>query len=323
MKKPFFAAFALALGVTLAGCVFINLPHVEPPAEKVIGGQGPDKVAVIDISGVIDDEGEKNLLGSETGVNITARVREELGLAMEDKAVAALILRINTPGGAVTTCDIINHEITEWKKRKKAPVVAELMDIAASGGYYVAAAADRIIAHPTTVTGSIGVVAFNVNASGLMDKIGITDQTIKSGVNKDIGSPMRPMSDAERKILQSVIDDMYERFLDRIIEGRPGAGFKKEALRAIADGRIYTAPQALDLKLIDAIGYMDDAVSEAKQAAHIKDATVITYSAPSSYKNNLYSSLAQPMPSTVNLVNIDGGALRHRFGMSFMYMWRP
>lgn len=305
----------------LTGCVFVNLPAVQPLVEKNIGGKGADKILLVDISGVITDEGDKNLLGSETGVNITARVREELSMAAEDRSIKAVVLRINSPGGAVTTCDIISHELAAFKKKRNIPVVAELMDVAASGGYYIAVSADRIIAHPMTVTGSIGVVAYSVNASGLMEKLGVADQTIKSGANKDIGSPLRPMSADEREILQSVINEMYERFLDRITEGRPG--MNKDELRALADGRIYTAGQALKLGLIDSIGYLDDAIEAAKAAAGIKDATVVTYAARSDYRNNIYSAMSPEPPASASLVNIDAGFLKHSFGMSFMYLWMP
>jgi len=307
--------------VVFAGCVSINLPTVQPLVEKGIGGRGADKVLLIDISGVITDEADSNMLGVETGMNITARVREELTMASEDKSVKAVVLRINSPGGAVTTCDIISHEIEAFKKKRDIPVVAELMDVAASGGYYIAVSADKIIAHPMTVTGSIGVVAYSVNASGLMEKLGVADQTIKSGANKDIGSPLRPMSQDEREILQSVINEMYERFLDKITAGRPG--LKRQELRRIADGRIYTAKQALHFGLIDSVGYLDDAIEVAKAAAHIKDARLVTYAPHSSYRNNIYSGMSPESREQAGLVNIDTGFLKRSFGMSFMYLWMP
>ncbi len=310
-----FAAFFLS------GCVFVSLPGVEPLKEKTIAGAGADKVLVIDVSGMITGDEDKNMLGAQAAPNIAARIKEELNLAIEDRHVKAVVLRINTPGGAVTTCDIISHEISQFKKKKNIPVIAELMDVAASGGYYIAVSADRIIAHPTTVTGSIGVVAYNVNASGLMEKIGLTDQTIKSGDKKDMGSPLRPMTEEDKLILKTVIDGLYDRFLDVILEGRKGAGFTKPELKKIADGRIFSAAQALDLKLIDSIGYLEDAVDAAKKAAGIKEARVITYSPPASYRNNVYSSMGGA--PTVNLVYIDADSMMKRFGMKFVYMWMP
>lgn len=316
MKKAF--RLLIFLSIFLSGCVVISLPKTEPLIEKVIGGEGDAKVLLIDISGVITDaDRDKGLFSTKQ--NMTARIKEELDRASVDEDVKAVILRIDSPGGAVTTSDIIAHEIKKFKDRKKIPVIAELMDVAASGGYYIAVASDRIIAHPTTVTGSIGVVAFSVNASGLLEKVGIANQTIKSGDKKDIGSPLRPMTADERIILQSIIDDLYERFLDIVMDGRKGS-FTRDELKTIADGRVFTARQALDLKLIDEIGYLDDAVEAAKSRAGIKEARLITYALPRSYRNNIYSHL-EDLPVSINLVNIDASSFTGRLGMSFMYLW--
>ncbi|MBI2413343.1 MAG: signal peptide peptidase SppA [Deltaproteobacteria bacterium] len=316
MKKAL--RLLLILSIFLGGCVMITLPTAEPLTEKVIGGEGASKILLIDISGVITDSDKKDGLFSSKQ-NMTARIKEELDKASEDDDVKAVVLRIDSPGGAVTTSDIIAHEIKKFKDRKKVPVIAELMDVAASGGYYIAAASDRIIAHPTTVTGSIGVVAFSVNASGLLEKIGIANQTIKSGDKKDIGSPLRPMTPDEKAVLQSIIDDLYERFLDVVMDGRKGS-FTRDELKTIADGRVFTARQALDLKLIDEIGYLDDAIEAAKSKADVKEARVVTYAHPRSYRNNIYSHL-EDLPMTVNLVNIDAGSFTGRLGVSFMYLW--
>lgn len=316
MMKNLFKLLTI-LTLFLGGCVFISLPRVEPLAEKVVEGKGDYKVLLIDISGIISEDDSANILGQRTPT-LVSRIKEELDLASKDPYIKGLVLRINTPGGSVTTCDIINYEIKKFKKNKNVPVVAELMDVAASGGYYIASAADAVIAHPTTVTGSIGVIAYSVNASGLMEKIGITNQTIKSGELKDIGSPLRPMTEEERKILLGVINGMYERFLDVIIEGR--GSLDRNELRKLADGRIFNAKQALDLKLIDSIGYMDDAIFTAKRKAGLKEATVVTYAQPRSYKNNIYSEGPQ-FPAEVNLIKVD--SLSKRFGMNFMYIWMP
>ena len=307
------------LAIALTGCVSINLPSVQPLTEKVVAGVGEAKILLIDISGIIKDEESANIFG-QSKPNLTARIKEELELAAKDDDVKALVLRINTPGGPVTTSDIISHEIENFKKKRKVPVVAELMDVAASGGYYIASSADRIIAHPTTVTGSIGVIAISVSASGLMEKIGITNQTIKSGPMKDIGSPLKPMTEEERRVLQSVIDNMYENFLDRVMLGRTNS-FTRDELRKIADGRVYTAAQAKDLKLVDSIGYLDDAIDWAKQAAGVKEARVVTYAAPRAYRNNIYS-MAEPAPAGINIINIEAG-IPKRAGMEFMYIWLP
>lgn len=314
--------FGLLIAVIflLPGCIVVNFPGVQPMVEKTVEGKGESKIVLMEVSGIISDDQTTNIFGVETKASLTASMKEQLELAAADKNVKGIILRINTPGGAVTTCDIINHEIKNLKKKRgDIAVVSELMDVAASGGYYIAASTDKIIAHPTTVTGSIGVIAYNLNASGLLDKIGIADQTIKSGAKKDIGSPLRPMTEDERKILQSVINGMYERFLDVIVDGRK---IEKEELRKIADGRIYTAGQALNLKLIDGIGYLDDSIELVKKQAGIKEAKVVTYAQPKAYKNNIYSSIEPRLPASLSMINIDTG-LSKKFGMSFMYLWEP
>ncbi|GMR04749.1 MAG: signal peptide peptidase SppA [Thermodesulfobacteriota bacterium] len=311
----------LLMNFLLTGCVFIKLPVAGPLAEKVIGGQGRAKIAVIDISGVIKSGDHRKVLSLKKGPGIVARIKEELDLASKDPDVKALILRINSPGGSVTPSDIINHEIKAFKKDKKIPVVAHLMDTAASGAYYIAVASDVIVAQPTTVTGSIGVISFNIKATGLMEKIGIENRTLKSGPKKDMGSSLREMTGEERKILQSIIDELYGRFLDVVVEGRKA--FKgREDLKTIADGRVYTAKQALKLNLIDSIGYMDDAIEEAKKLAGVEEARIITYAPTGSYKNNMYSMGGMAVPE-INLVNIDAGPLAGMPGIQFMYLWMP
>jgi protease-4 len=219
-----------------------------------------------------------------------ARVREELQKAEEDDDVKALIVRINSPGGTITASDLIYREIDTFKSRRKIPVVAVTMDVAASGGYYAALAADTIFALPTTVTGSIGVIMLTVNAQGLMEKIGVAPMAIKSGEMKDAGSPFRPLTAQERAVFQSVIDDMYGRFVALIVRSRK---IPDERVRAFADGRIYTAEQAKALGLVDEIGYMDAVVAAARKAAGVDEARVISVPAP---KDTAPTYLAAPAP---------------------------
>ncbi len=306
----------------LAGCVVVPLPGVEPLEEKVISGTGRDKILMLDISGVLRDRRGKNILGTETSRTMTARVREELEMARGDGRIKALLLRINTPGGHVTTADIIYHEIEAYKKETGVPVVAELMEVAASGGYYIASAADVIVAQPTGITGSIGVVAYKLNAEGLLDKIGISDRTIKSGEKKDMGSPLREMTGEEREIFQSIIDELYERFLTVVYNGRKGA-IEMDRLREMSDGRVYTAKQALELGLVDRTGYMEDAVGAAMELAGLKEARVVTYAAGDEYRANIYSGAAGRAPQVVNLLNIDASLVGGLGGVEFMYLWKP
>src|SRR5581483_11145343 len=221
----------------------------------------------MDLSGLISDETTRPLLslGQEAPrVPMLVRVREELKKAEKDERVRAIVLRINSPGGTVTASDIVYRELMDFKRRTRRPVIAVMMDLAASGGYYVALAADTIVAHPTTVTGSIGTIMISVNAEGLMQKLGLAANAVKSAERKDMGSPFRQMLPEERAIFQSVIDDLYRQFVAKVVERRK---LPEATARSLGDGRVYTAEQALAHKLVDRIGYMPDAIDLAKRAA--------------------------------------------------------
>src|SRR5256886_3837235 len=166
-----------------------------------------------------------------------------------------------------------------------------MLDVAASGGYYIALAADTIVAHPTSVTGSIGVVMVTLSAEGLLQKLGLSTTTIKSAERKDMGSPFRALTDEERKIFQAVIDSLYAQFVAKLAESRK---LPLETARKVADGRIYTAQQALELKLIDRIGYMPDAIEAAKRAIGVEEARVVVYRRPREYRATYYARSEAP-----------------------------
>src|SRR5262245_50809671 len=193
--------------LALAGCINVDVDLMGrrgPYAEKVIEGdaEAEAKIALIDVQGVLTNEHEESLLSSKES-QVIALV-EKLKVAEADKNVKAVVVRIDSPGGDVTTSDILYNELIGFKSRKKVPVIAAFMGVAASGGYYLASGCDAIIAHPTTITGSIGVISMHVSLAGLMEKIGVKVDAIKSGPNKDIGSPFRALGDDERKLLQSL-----------------------------------------------------------------------------------------------------------------------
>jgi protease-4 len=248
------------------------------------------------------------------------RIREELKKAAKDRHVRALVLRINTPGGTVTASDIIYREVMLFREETKVPVVAALMDVAASGGYYIALAADRIIAHPTSVTGSIGTIMVTANVEGLLGKVGVATSTFKSAEHKDMGSPFRTLTPDERAIFQSVIDELQRQFVAKVVERRR---LPQETARGLADGRIYTAPQALDLRLIDAIGYMPDALAAARSAIGVDEAKVIVYKRPREYQATYYAQTrtqAHALDTTVERLATLAGA---GGGPRFLYLWAP
>ena len=320
------SGFTLLLGVlTVPGCAFVVAdlnPFASRPQaleEHVVEGEGRAKILVADVSHVISDEEREGTLGIGKQESVVARVTEELRQAGDDDRVQAVVLRINSPGGTVTASDTLYHVVRDFSAKKQVPIVAQLMDLGTSGAYYVALSTDEIVAQPTTVTGSIGVIMFGVDLAGLLDKVGVKNQTLKAGAHKDIGSPLRPMTPEERQILQSVLDDMRGRFVQLVRERRPQAN--AEMFAAVTDGRIITAGQALQAGLVDRIGYLDDAISVAKERAGLTEARVILYRRGNEFSENIYSK-SGAAPAQVNLINFDLGALAGR-GPAFMYLWQP
>jgi protease-4 len=277
--------------VLTAGCITVKVSLFEEPGplkEKTVSGYGRDKVLLLDISGVIL-EGPHRILGLLKGVTSPARVKEELEKAAKDRRIKAVVIKINSPGGTVAASDVILHDLLAVKAERGVPVVVCLQGLATSGGYYVAQAGDTIIAYPTCITGSIGVLAMKLNLRGLMDKVGVDEDMVKSGRWKDFWSPFRPASPKEKEMMQQVIDQFYRGFVDVVATGR---NLSLKEARQAADGRIFTADQARDLKLVDQLGYLDDALDLAKTKAGLpKEARVVRYHRPGSYKPTIYSRL--------------------------------
>jgi len=316
--------FFVLVAVLLNGCAIINIPlftPTQPLQERVLEGEGNSKILLLDISGILSEKEGNSTAQLREQTSIVANIKEVLKKAESDDAICGLILRINSPGGTVTASDIIHHELMQFKKKTGVRITACLMDVGASGGYLVATVADEIIAHPTTITGSIGVIALKFNVEGLLSRIGIEQETIKSGDKKDIWSPFRPSTPEERGIMQAIIDNFHKRFVSIVTEGRkPLTGKDVEKL---ADGRIFTADQALEAKLIDRVGYLDDAVKITKQFLGIEKASIITYYRPGTYKGSIYSALPKAHQNTVNLIAINGEGLTTPPGVRFMYLWLP
>ncbi|RMH04636.1 MAG: signal peptide peptidase SppA [Nitrospirae bacterium] len=324
MRKP--GSVLVGVSLLLVGCVSQPFfPKAGPLQETRLEGQGRDKVLVVNISGLLTSARPANLVDRLLDrPSLPARLKEELTKAQEDEAVKALVLRINSPGGTVTASDILYHEIRSFKQKRNIPVIASIMDLGTSGGYYVALAADRIVAHPSSILGSLGVILVTVNAAGLLEKIGVEATAVTSGPHKDMGSPFRAMTEKDRAIFQGIIDSLHARFLAVVQEGRPGLTESK--VRQLADGRIYSAAQAKQVGLIDEIGYLDDAIAFAKQEAGLKEAQVVMYHRPGGYRPNIYAQAGQfsgvegflPSPSLSSLQTfLTGGPPQ------FMYLWLP
>ena len=329
LKYKYFRILILfvLVAIFLSGCAIINVPLFTPTQslkERVLEGEGNRKILLLDISGIISEK-KGGSIGSivrlREQASIVANIKEVLKKAESDDAICGLILRINSPGGTVTASDIIHHELMLFKKKTGVRITACLMDVGASGAYLVATVADEIIAHPTTITGSIGVIALKFNVEGLLSRIGIEQETIKSADKKDIWSPFRPSTPEERKIMQAIIDNFHKRFVSIVTKGRKP--LTRKDVEKLADGRIFTADQALEAKLIDQVGYLDDAVKITKQSLGIEKASIITYYRPGTYKGSIYSALPKAHQNTVNLIAINGEGLTTPPGVRFMYLWLP
>lgn len=310
--------------LALTGCfngLLLTPTHVGGPLEESVVVEARrwlcfNKIAIIDVDGMLLNAQTSGLLGG--GENPVSLFRERLDAAADDPEVKAVVLRLNSPGGAVTASDIMYQDVLAFRRNTAKPVVACMMDVAASGAYYLAMASDRVYAHPTTVTGSIGVIMSLYNASALFNKLGVASNPIKSGPNKDLGNPGRPMTAEERAILQGVVNSFYDQFVHVVAEGRH---LPEEQVRPLADGRIYTGLEAQKVGLVDEVGYLEDAIRAAKELAGIKDATLIAYDRSDGYRGSIYAGLPH-IPSQIN-VKLDLPGLSNPSGAAFMYLWEP
>jgi protease IV len=320
-----FIVLALA-GVVGCGRTAFRIEAV--PAERTLeetalideGGFFPDKIVLIDVSGVIMNSEKFSLLGG--GDNPVSVFVEHLDKAAGDPTVKGLVLRINSPGGGVTASDIMYNELLHFKEHTggKRPVVAMMMDVAASGGYYLACGADEIVALPTSLTGSIGVIMLAPDFSGTLNKIGAEVNAIKSGKMKDAGSPFKKMGLEERAFFQKLINEYYDRFVKVVATGRPK--LDEARIRELADGRVYTGQQALELGIVDRVGTLRDALAGLKKQIGAKRVRVVTYKRPGEDRPNIYAQQPGGVPQ-LNLLNIQIPESLMITEPQFLYLWAP
>ena len=264
----FFLIFSFIGGVGLPSAG-LGKPSI---SESYLIGEGEDKIAFIRLSGLVLEEAE-SLGPFSAGMRAITpkRVRELLQKAEGEEKVRGVILSINSPGGSAVASDRVWEEIRSAKK----PVVVLMGDTAASGGYFIASAADKIVAGEATLTGSIGVIAEVYNLADLYEKLGIKVEVFKKGEFKDILSPVRERTDEEKKMLDELLDDAYGLFLRRVAEGR---GLKADEVKELAEGKIYSGKKALEVGLVDEVGNLQKAVEVVKDLAGIEEAKVFEYS---------------------------------------------
>jgi protease-4 len=258
--------------------------------EEIIHVGTEDRIVQIWLNGMIEDD-----RGVDGQFGFTYLL-QQLDQVKYDPTIKGVVLRVNSPGGAVVATDEIHSEILEIKQLGK-PVVVSMGSVAASGGYYIAAAADKIYANPATITGSLGVIFSFYNFSELAEEYGVNEIVVKSGQFKDIGNSFREMEDEEKAIFQSLVDESYDRFVDVISEGR---NIDRDKVVELADGRIYSGAQAKKLGLIDEFGSIDVATQAAKDMINSPDATVIRYVPPFSM-GSIFSNFFGLQSQTINL----------------------
>jgi protease-4 len=272
---------AIGFAMGAAGTLRAGLPSAG--GERHLGGVGPEKVVVIRIVGPIAREDASGLFG------VAASSRQIVALldrAERDEAVKAVILEMDTPGGSVVASDEIHQKIQTMRRKNKV-IVTLMTETAASGGYYIAAATNHIVADPTTVTGSIGVIVALPNIQELSRKIGVRTIVFKSGAFKDLGNPNRPITADEAAIFQGLVDEAYQRFVHVVARGRR---MDPVRVRRLADGRIYTGQQAMRLGLVDTLGHFPDALAVVRQRTGLRDPLVVEYGGEGLLRSLLGSS---------------------------------
>ncbi|MCK4872563.1 MAG: signal peptide peptidase SppA [Phycisphaerales bacterium] len=283
---------------------------------------GQAKIAMIDLNGTFADRQSSSVLTPPR--NPVSEFVERLREAEEDDAVRAIIVRINSPGGTVAASETLYQELCAFRERSGKPIVILMGEVAASGGYYVALAGDELIAQPTTVTGSIGVLIQLVNISDTMRMLGIRARAVTSGPNKAMGSPFEPEESEHRAIFQRIVDEFYASFCALVVERRPN--IQPELLAGATDGRVMTGTQAAQIGLIDRTGTLRDAFDAAKHRAGLTSAKLVKYHRPSEHIATPYAVTGSAQPTAashqVNLIQVNLSELP---GMTsgFYYLWDP
>ena len=330
MRTLIIAATISLLFAALTGCVpksiTLNLTNERGRVRESVvmrgAGTGP-KVAQIDLSGVITS-GSVSAFGSPALLDDMALM---LAKAESDAQVRAVVLHINSPGGSVAASETLASLIEGFRKRSGKPVVVSMGEVAASGGYYAAVAADRIVAQPSTITGSVGVIVPTLNVADGLARIGIRSRSITSGPNKDIANPLEPANESHYAILQGIVDEFYSDFHARVVTARPNLKNPDSVL----DGSVYTGRRALELGLVDMLGGIPEAFAEAKRLAGVENAVLVKYYRSGSKPMTPYASAQTPESSipraeSTGLIPGLAGRVTSNSDASdpgFYYLWLP
>ena len=285
---------------------------------EVARGKGRAKVAVIPIEGLLANAREPGLL--QEGDNKVDLLTQQLDRAARDSAVKAVVLRINSPGGTVTGSENMYELLRRFRATSGKPIVASVQEVGASGGYYVALSADRIVAAPTSVVGSIGVIFNAFSVEGGLGKLGIKSEVVKSGPMKDMASPFKDMSDEERKVMQQTVDEYFERFRSTVADRRKLDG---EAIARVSDGRVFSGAQAKALGLVDQLGILEDAIDAARELGNARDGRAIMYRKPFGPGGSVYANADAPVPQANPTLQLPIPPTEMSLPTGFYYLWRP
>jgi protease-4 len=295
--------------------------NAQPIVAMPVNGGAADAraphVAIIDVDGLLLNT---NLAGPySAGDNPVDVFREKLDVAAADPCTVAVVLRINSPGGSVTASDVMWHDLQRFREKTHRPVVACLMDLGTSGAYYLSTASDLIVAHPTTVTGGIGVVLNLYNLEDAMNVLNIVGQAVKSGDKIDLGTVTRALKPEEEALLKEMTNEFYDRFRSVVLQQRK----KVDATQKTTfDGRVFTATQAQKLGLIDQIGYLDDALDLAREQAGQLHAGAVLLHRTGDVARTAYATTPN-YPIHVNLIPASLPGLDRSKLPTFLYMWQP
>lgn len=286
------------------------------------------RVALIDVRGMLSHQATGGLIaGRQNAVDaLVARLYE----VEKDPRIVAIVLRINSPGGTVAASETMYEELIAFRQRSGKPVVVSMAEVAASGGYYLALASDRIVAQESSITGSIGVIVQTFNVSEGLRKIGIVGRAVTSDQRKALASPFEPIDEADYAILQSMVDDFYSAFIAKVAKHRPGIPEGQWA--AAVDGRVFTGRQALAMGLVDELGGLREAFALAKQLAGVENASLMKFVSPGEHINSAYA-MGSPAAAAshtndlqVNLLQFNlgnAGSEHAAAGLGFYYLWTP
>lgn len=294
----------------------LPLKNTEALSEMTVEGLGgaAGKIAVVDVDGLLLN---KNLMGLlSAGENPVSVFRERLDAIEASSAFVGVVVRINSPGGGVTATDIMRRDLTEFRQRTGLPVVASLMDVSAGGAYFLATAADEIVAHPTSLVGGLGVILNLYNLEDTLGMLSIVGTPVRAGKHVDLGTPVRMMSDDERMILQNIADKFHERLIANVSNARPKVIDDEQ----IFDGRVFIADQAQDLGLVDELGYLDDAIDACRSRAGNPTAAVVMLHRPNDPARTSYAVTPNSPVAVAQMPHLAG--FNRSSLPTFLYIWQ-